>query len=97
MFFIRKDPDAGKDWKQEEKEKGTTEDEMFGCHHWLNGHEFEQAPGDDEEQGRLACSSSRDHKELDATEKLNNNWFLLFRITKQNLYWNFMRETVKIK
>ena len=38
-------PDAGKDWRQEEK--GTTEDEMVGWHHWLNGHEFEQTPGDD--------------------------------------------------
>ena len=47
-----KDPDAGKDWKQE---KGMTEDEMVGCHHWLNGHEFEQAPGDGEGQGSLAC------------------------------------------
>ena len=41
--LIGKDPDAGKDWKQEER--GTTEDEMVGWHHWLNGHEFEQAPG----------------------------------------------------
>ena len=39
--LIRKDPDAGKDWRQEEK--GTTENEMVGCHHWLNRHEFEQA------------------------------------------------------
>ena len=43
--FIGKDPDAGKDWSQE---KGTTEDEMIGWHHWLNGHEFEKAPGDSE-------------------------------------------------
>ena len=50
-----KDPDAGKDWKQEEK--GTTEDEMVGWHHWLRGHEFEQAPGDGEVQGSLACCS----------------------------------------
>ena len=49
--FIGKDPDAGKDWRQEEK--GTTEDEMVGWHHWLNGHEFEQAPGDSEGQGSL--------------------------------------------
>ena len=41
-WLIRKDPDAGKDRRQ--KEKGTTEDEMVGCHHWLDGHEFEQAP-----------------------------------------------------
>ena len=43
-WLIRKDPDAGKDWRQEEK--GMTEDEMVGWHHWLNGHEFEQALGD---------------------------------------------------
>ena len=48
-------PDAGKDWRQ--KEKGATEDEMVGWHHWLNGHEFEQAPGDSEEQGSPACYS----------------------------------------
>ena len=54
-WIIRKDPDAGKDWGQEEK--GTTEDEMVGWHHRLNGHEFEQALGDSEGQGRLArCS-----------------------------------------
>ena len=47
---IGKDPDAGKDWRQEEK--GTTEDKMVGWHHWLNGREFEQAVGVGEEQGR---------------------------------------------
>ena len=51
-WLIWKDPDAGKDWRQEEK--GTTEDEMVGWHHWLDGHEFEQAPGVGEEQGGLA-------------------------------------------
>ena len=52
---LGKDPDAGNDWRQEEK--GMTEDEMVGWHHWLNGHEFEQAPGDCERQGSLACCS----------------------------------------
>ena len=52
--FIGKDPDSGKDWRQE---KGTTEDEMIGWHHWLNGHEFEKAPGDGEGQGSLGCCS----------------------------------------
>ena len=47
--LLGKDPDAGKDWRQEEK--GTTEDEMVGWHHWLNGHEFEQAPGIGDGQG----------------------------------------------
>ena len=53
--LIEKDPDAGKDWRQEEK--GTTEDKMVGWHHRLDGHEFEQALGDTEGQGSLACYS----------------------------------------
>ena len=52
-------------------EKGTTEDEMVGWHYQLNGHEFEQAPGDGEGQGSLACCCPRNCKELDATEQLN--------------------------
>ena len=54
-WLIGKDPDAWKDWGQEEK--GTTEDEMVGWHHQLNGHEFEQAPGVGDGQGSLACWS----------------------------------------
>ena len=69
-WLIRKDPDAGKDWRQE---KGMSEDEMVGWHHWLNGRESEQAPGDYEGQGSLACCSPWSHKELDTTEWLNNN------------------------
>ena len=53
--LIRKDPEAGKDWRQEEK--GMTEDEMVGWHHRLDGHEFAQALGDGEGQGSLACCS----------------------------------------
>ena len=53
--LIGKDPDPGKDWRQEEK--GATEDEMVGWHHRLNGHDFEQMPGDCEGQGSLACCS----------------------------------------
>ena len=56
-LFIGKDADAGQDWGQEEK--GATEDEMIGRHHWLNGHEFEQTLGASEAQGRLACCSPR--------------------------------------
>ena len=59
--FIRKDPDAGKDWEQ--KEEGTTEDEMVGWHHRLNGHEFEQDPGDGEGQESLACCSPWSHSQ----------------------------------
>ena len=68
---LEKNPDAGKDWRQEEK--GMTEDEMVGRHHWLNGHEFEQAPGDGEGQGSLAYCSPWSHKESGRTERLNNN------------------------
>ena len=64
-----KDPDAGKDWRQEEK--GTTEDEMVGWHCQLDGHELEQAPGVGDGQESLACCSPRDHKESDTTERLN--------------------------
>ena len=53
-WLIGKDPDAGKDWRWEEKE--TAEDEMVGWHHWLDGHEFEQALGFGDGQGGLACS-----------------------------------------
>ena len=62
-WFIGKDPDAGKDWKQ--KEKGPTEDKVVGWHHWLNGHEFEQAAGISDGQGSLAYCGSWDHKESD--------------------------------
>ena len=61
--LIGKDPNAEKDWRQEEK--GTTEDKMIGWHHWLNGHEFEQTAGDSEEQGSLACCSPWGLKESD--------------------------------
>ena len=64
---IRKAPDAGKDSRQEEK--GTTEDEMVGWHHRLDGLESEQ--GDNEGQGSLACCSPWSHKESDMTEQLN--------------------------
>ena len=70
-WLTGKDPDAGKDWRQEEK--GMTEDEMVGWHHWLNWHEFEQAPGDGEGQGSLACCSPWSCKESDMTERLNNS------------------------
>ena len=58
-----KDPDAGKNWGQEEK--GSTDNEMVGWHHQLNGHEFEQTPGDSEGQGSQACCSSLGRKESD--------------------------------
>ena len=60
-----KDPDAGKDWRQEEK--GMTEDEIVEWHHWLNGYKFEQTLGDSEGQRSLVCCSPWGHKELDTT------------------------------
>ena len=68
-WLIGKDPDAGKDWKQEEK--GTTEEEMFGWHHRLNGHEFEQPLGVGDGQGCLTCCSPWGRKESDTAEWLN--------------------------
>ena len=74
-WLIGKDPDAGKDWGQEEK---TTEDEMVGWHHWLDGQEFEQAPGAGDGQGGLVCCSSWGCKESDTTELLNWNWMVRY-------------------
>ena len=74
-WLIGKDPNAGKDWGQEEK--GTTEDEMAGWHHWLDGHESGWTLGVGDGQGGLACCDSWGHKELDTTEWLNwteMNW-----------------------
>ena len=68
-WLIGKDPDAGKDWRQEEK--WTTEDEVVGWHHPLNGPEFEQAPVVGNGHGNLACYSPWGHKEPDTTERLN--------------------------
>ena len=66
---LEKNPDAGKDWGQEEK--GMTEDEMAGWHHRLDGREFEWTPGVGDGQGGLACCYSWDRKESDTTELLN--------------------------
>ena len=68
-WLIGTDPDAGSDWGQEEK--GTTEDEMAGWHHRLDGHEFEWTPGVGDGQGGLKCCDSWGCKELDRTEWLN--------------------------
>ena len=63
-WLIRKDPDAGKDWR---REKGTTEDEMVGWHHRLDGHEFEQTPGVGDGQRGLVCCSPWGHR-------VKHNW-----------------------
>ena len=65
IWLIRKDPNTGKDWRKEKK--GMTENEMVGWHHPLNGHEFEQAPGDGDGQGSLTCCSPLCHR-------VRHNW-----------------------
>ena len=75
-WLIGKDPDAGRDWRQEEK--GTTEDEMAGWHHWLDAHEFGWTAGVGDEQGGLVCCNSWGLKELDMTEWMNWTCFQFF-------------------
>ena len=72
-WLIGKDFDVGRDWGQEEK--GTTEDEMAGWHHWLNAHESEWTLGVGDGQGGLACCRSWGHKESDTTERLSSTEF----------------------
>ena len=83
-LLIGKDPDAGRDWGQEEK--GATEDEMAGWHHRLDAHEFEETLGVGDRQGGLACCSSWGCKELDTTEWLNwlTDWLIHRRITQNS-------------
>ena len=76
-------PDARKDWRREEK--GMTEDEIVGWHHWLNGHEFQQAPGVGDGQGGLACCSPWCYKESAMTERLN--WTELNWTTNLSKRW----------
>ena len=74
----RADPDAGKDWGQEEK--GMKEDEMAGWHHWLNEHGFGWTPGVGDGHGGLAWCSSWGHKESNTTERLNWTWPFLIKL-----------------
>ena len=82
-WLIGKDPDAGRDWGQEEK--GTTEDERDGWHHRFDGREFEWTPGVGDGQGGLACCDSWHRKELDTTERLNwlTDWVMFLFISFQ--------------
>ena len=82
-WLIGKDPDAGKDWRWEEK--GMTEDEMFGCHHRLDGYEFDQAPRFGDRQGSLLCYSPWGRKELYMTERLN--WTEVNRSSDKMCEW----------
>ena len=89
-----KDPNAGKDWRQEEK--GMTENEMVEWHHQLNGDEFEKTPGVGDGQGGLACYSPWNHEELDMTKLLN--WTELSDLTNRHLFTHSSRDqTSEIK
>ena len=96
--LIGKYTDAWKDWEQEEKR--VTEDEMVGWHHQLNGHEFEQTPGDGKGQGSLACCSSWSLKESDMTEWLKSNnrkkhrflWVQVFNLLSCSRWNCFLEE-----
>ena len=81
-WLTGKDPDAEKDWRQEEK--GMTEDEMVGWHHWLDGHEFEYATGIGDGQGSLSCYSPWGHKESDTTV----NWLRRKQMLYITNWWN---------
>ena len=86
--WVNKSPDAGKDWRQEEK--GTTEDEMAGWHHWLNGHEPEWTPIVGDGQGGLACCSPWGHRASDTTEQPNctePNDFPLAELSEESFFF----------
>ena len=85
-WHIGKDFDAGRDWGQEKK--GTTEDEMAGWHHWLNGGESWWTPGVGDGQGGLACCDSWGCKELDTTEQLN--WTELILLKEDKKFFIFL-------
>ena len=86
-WLTGKDPNAGKDWRQEEK--GMAEDKMVGCQHRLSGHEFEWAQGDGKGQRSLVCCSPWGLKESDTTEQLNNNQFSDLQTFYQRVIWSF--------
>ena len=85
--------------KIRQEEKGTTEDEMFGWHHWLDGHEFEQAPGVGDGQGSLACCSLRGRKELDRTEwtELPILFFFFFCLYFAKLKFHFELKDLSVE
>ena len=96
-WLTGKDLDSGKGWRQEEK--GMTEEEMVGWHHWLDGHEFEQAPGVGDRQGRLACYSPCGRKESDKTDwtKLMSIKYTLDFIQKVKCFCNVICKDYRLK
>ena len=88
-WLTGKDPDAGKDWRQEEK--GMTEDEMVGWHHWLNRHGFGWTPGVGDGQEGLACCGLWGRKESDTTERLNQTEQSL-DCADHNKLWKILQE-----
>ena len=95
-----KDRDAGKDWRQDVK--GATDNEVVGWHHWLNWHEFEQAPGVGDGQKSLACCSPWDRKESDMTEWLDwteVNWTVRnkYLLLKLPCLWCFVAAAKQTK
>ena len=105
-WLLGKDPDAGEDWRWEEKR--TTEDEMVGWHHRLNGHEFEQALRDDQGQGSLVCGTPWGHKESDTTVWLNwsnsrlsvrqcGSNCILIGLIEKSMIWKKVHDWTKFK
>ena len=91
-WLIGKDPNAGKDWRQEEK--GTSEDVMVGWHHWLDGHEFEQVLGAGDGQGGLTCCGPLGQKESDTTEWLN--WTEHYMCMLLDNFFSFLKASLLI-
>ena len=90
-----KDPDAWKDWRQEEMR--AAEDEMVGRHHWFNRHELGQTLGDGEGQGGLVCCRPWDHEELDTIGRLNTNLLLEVLRSVWEMIWMYEESAVKTK
>ena len=90
-WLIRKDPDAGKDWGQEEK--GMTEDEMVGWHHWLDGHEFAHTLGVGDGQGGVECCSPWGHKESDGL----SHWTEMTEVFHIHSVWRRKWQTAPFK
>ena len=92
-WLIGKDPDAGKDGGQEEKQVSSPSiHEMVGWHHWFNGHEFEQNPGDSEGQGSLGCCSPGVTKSWSWLSNWMTRQDKLWRLSPETQFWNDPRK-----